>query len=53
VVAQVRTTATDLLRASGIDYADAPRLVRRAVGWRDRPRSQRKLIGRIRPGAGS
>jgi uncharacterized membrane protein YgaE (UPF0421/DUF939 family) len=51
VVAQVRTTATDLLRASGIDYADAPRLVRRAVGWRGRPRTARKPGGRRRPSA--
>ncbi|MDT4992068.1 MAG: hypothetical protein QOH97_1960 [Actinoplanes sp.] len=49
VVAQVRTSATDLLRASGIDHAEAPRLVRRAVGWRGRPRTQRKTIGRTRP----
>jgi len=51
VVAQVRTTATDLLRASGIEHAEAPRLVRRAVGWHGRPRSQRKMTGRTRPGA--
>ena len=53
VVAQVRTTATDLLRASGIEHAEAPRLVRRAVGWHDRPRSQRKSTGRTRTGGGS
>ncbi len=41
VVAQVRSTVTDLLRASGIEHADAPRLVRRAVGWHLRPRSGR------------
>jgi hypothetical protein len=51
VVAQIRTTATDLLRASGIDHAEAPRLVRRAVGWHGRPRTQRKNTGRTRPGA--
>jgi len=51
VVAQVRTAATDLLRASGIEHAEAPRLVRRAVGWHARPRSQRKITGRTRPGA--
>ena len=39
IVAQVRTAATDILRASGIDYAEAPRLVRRAVG---RPHSRRR-----------
>ena len=42
VVAQVRTTATDLLRATGIDYAEAPRLVRRAIGWHSRPRGSRR-----------
>jgi uncharacterized membrane protein YgaE (UPF0421/DUF939 family) len=42
VVAQVRTTAADLLRASGVDHADAPRLVRRAVGWHARPRVTRR-----------
>ncbi|MEV6600602.1 hypothetical protein AB0M36_27695 [Actinoplanes sp. NPDC051346] len=36
VVAQVRTTVTDLLRATGVEYAEAPRLVRRAIGWRGR-----------------
>ena len=39
IVAQVRTAATDILRASGVDYAEAPRLVRRAVG---RPHSGRR-----------
>ncbi|MEV6487586.1 FUSC family protein [Actinoplanes sp. NPDC051633] len=38
VVAQVRTTVTDLLRATGIDHAEAPRLVRKAVGWQRRSR---------------
>jgi hypothetical protein len=42
VVAQVRTTATDLLRAAGVDYAEAPRLVRRAAGWHSRPRTARR-----------
>ncbi len=32
IVAQVRTTATDLLRAGGVEHAEAPRLVRRAIG---------------------
>jgi len=41
VVAQVRTTVTDLLRATGIEYAEAPRLVRRAVGWQARSRKRR------------
>ena len=51
VVAQVRTTVADLLRASGIEHAEAPRLVRRAVGWHDRPRAQRKSTGRTHTGA--
>ncbi|MFI7596873.1 aromatic acid exporter family protein [Actinoplanes sp. NPDC049681] len=42
VVAQVRTTVTDLLRATGIEYAEAPRLVRRAVGWHGRGRTARR-----------
>jgi uncharacterized membrane protein YgaE (UPF0421/DUF939 family) len=41
VVAQVRTTATDLLRASGVDFAEAPRLVRKAAGWKNRRRRPR------------
>ncbi|MEU8815894.1 FUSC family protein [Actinoplanes sp. NPDC048796] len=41
IVAQIRTAATDLLRASGVDYAEAPRLVRRAVGWHLRSRKRR------------
>jgi uncharacterized membrane protein YgaE (UPF0421/DUF939 family) len=41
VVAQIRTTVTDLLRASGVEHAEAPRMVRRAVGWHDRPRPAR------------
>jgi uncharacterized membrane protein YgaE (UPF0421/DUF939 family) len=51
VVAQVRTTVSDLLRATGIEYAEAPRLVRRAVGWHGRGRTARKNPGRSRPGA--
>jgi uncharacterized membrane protein YgaE (UPF0421/DUF939 family) len=51
VVAQVRTTVTDLLRATGLDYAEAPRLVRRAVGWHGRSRAARKSSGRERPSA--
>ncbi|MGK5679511.1 FUSC family protein [Actinoplanes sp. URMC 104] len=42
IVAQVRTAATDLLRASGVDYAEAPRQVRRAVGWHGRARAGRR-----------
>ncbi|GGK82485.1 FUSC family protein [Mangrovihabitans endophyticus] len=52
VVAQVRSTATDLLRATGVEHAEAPRLVRRAVGWHGRPRGGRPPTGRFRPGAG-
>jgi uncharacterized membrane protein YgaE (UPF0421/DUF939 family) len=50
VVAQIRTTVSDLLRATGIEYAEAPRLVRRAVGWQGRGRAARKHPGRTRPG---
>jgi uncharacterized membrane protein YgaE (UPF0421/DUF939 family) len=49
IVAQIRTAATDLLRATGVDYAEAPRLVRRAVGWHLRPRSTRRKPA-ARPG---
>jgi uncharacterized membrane protein YgaE (UPF0421/DUF939 family) len=42
VVAQVRSTVTDLLRATGVDYAEAPRLVRRAIGWQGRTRAARR-----------
>ena len=50
VVAQIRTTVADLLRATGIEHAEATRLVRRAVGWNERPRTGRKNAGRTRPG---
>lgn len=50
VVAQVRTAATDLLRASGVDHAEAPRLVRRAVGRPGRARGGRRKTGRSSPG---
>jgi uncharacterized membrane protein YgaE (UPF0421/DUF939 family) len=36
VVAQVRTTSTDLLRATGVEFKDANRMVRRAVGVKTR-----------------
>jgi uncharacterized membrane protein YgaE (UPF0421/DUF939 family) len=49
VVAQVRTTVSDLLRATGVEHAEAPRLVRRAVGWQARPRTGRRKTGRSRP----
>jgi hypothetical protein len=42
VVAPIRTTSTDLLRATGVDYAEAPRLVRRAIGWQGRSRTSRR-----------
>ncbi len=42
VVAQIRTTVADLLRATGVEYAEATRLVRRAVGWPGRSRSGRR-----------
>jgi len=51
VVAQIRSAATDLLRASGVDFAEAPRLVRRAAGWHDRPRATRRS-GRRPPAPG-
>jgi hypothetical protein len=51
VVAQVRTTVSDLLRATGVAHAEAPRLVRRAVGWHGRPRTGRSRPGRSRPGS--
>jgi hypothetical protein len=51
MVAQIRSTVTDLLRATGVDHAEAPRLVRRALGWHGRPRTGRKNAGRSRPGA--
>jgi uncharacterized membrane protein YgaE (UPF0421/DUF939 family) len=50
VVAQIRTTVADLLRATGVDHAEAPRMVRRAVGWQGRTRAGRSNAGRSRPG---
>jgi uncharacterized membrane protein YgaE (UPF0421/DUF939 family) len=50
VVAQIRTTVADLLRATGVDHAEAPRLVRRATGWQSRARTGRSNAGRPRPG---
>ncbi|BFU42050.1 FUSC family protein [Krasilnikovia sp. MM14-A1004] len=41
IVAQIRTTVTDLLRATGVEYGEAPRLVRRAAGWHGRSRGGR------------
>lgn len=51
VVAQIRTTATDLLRATGVDHAEAPRLVRKAVGWQAKRRPGRYRTARPRPEA--
>jgi uncharacterized membrane protein YgaE (UPF0421/DUF939 family) len=49
IFAQIRSATTDLLRATGIDYAEAPRLVRRAAGWRARSRTARRRPGRQPP----
>jgi hypothetical protein len=48
VVAQIRTAVADLLRATGVEYAEATRLVRRAVGWHGRSRGARRRGGRTR-----
>jgi hypothetical protein len=40
IVAQVRTTVTDLLRATGVEHGRAPWLVRRAIGRNARRRSR-------------
>ncbi|MFC7535469.1 aromatic acid exporter family protein [Actinoplanes sp. GCM10030250] len=48
VVAQIRTAVADLLRATGIEYAEATRQVRDAIGWRGRPHKARKRPGRSR-----
>ncbi|MEU4687195.1 FUSC family protein [Actinoplanes sp. NPDC023714] len=42
VVAQVRTAVADLLRATGVEYAEATRQVRDAIGWSGRPRGARR-----------
>ena len=46
VVAQIRMAVTDLLRATGIEYAEASRSVRDAVGWRGRQHGARKRVRR-------
>ena len=46
VVAQVRTTVTDLLRASGVESSEAVRLVRKAVGRPAHPRTLRRRTAR-------
>jgi uncharacterized membrane protein YgaE (UPF0421/DUF939 family) len=45
VVAQLRSAVADLLRAGGVEYAEAPRLIRRAIGWHGRPRRARRRTG--------
>jgi uncharacterized membrane protein YgaE (UPF0421/DUF939 family) len=50
IVAQIRTAVSDLLRATGIEHAEAPRLVRRAIGRQSRARTVRKKPGRSHPG---
>ena len=49
VVAQIRTAVSDLLRASGVEGNEAVRMVRRAAGWHERPRTGRRRPAR--PGA--
>ncbi|GIE97946.1 FUSC family protein [Paractinoplanes rishiriensis] len=46
IFAQIRSAAADLLRATGVDFAEAPRLVRRAAGWHSR---SRRRAGRTPP----
>ncbi|MBG0566811.1 FUSC family protein [Actinoplanes aureus] len=50
VVAQIRTAVADLLRATGVEYAEATRQVRDALGWHGRPHGARKRSGRPRSG---
>lgn len=49
VVAQIRTAVADLLRATGVEYAEATRQVRDALGWHGRSHGARKRPGRSRP----
>ncbi|GAA0419127.1 FUSC family protein [Actinoplanes capillaceus] len=46
VVAQIRTAVADLLRATGVEYAEATRQVRAAIGWRGRSHGARRRTGR-------
>ncbi|MEU4618554.1 FUSC family protein [Actinoplanes sp. NPDC023801] len=46
VVAQARTAVADLLRATGVEYAEATRQVRDAIGWTARPQKVRRRPGR-------
>jgi uncharacterized membrane protein YgaE (UPF0421/DUF939 family) len=48
VVAQVRTTVSDLLRATGVESSEAVRMVRRAVGRQAGPRTLRRRAARRR-----
>ncbi|WP_203723551.1 FUSC family protein, partial [Actinoplanes teichomyceticus] len=48
VVAQIRTSVADLLRATGVEHAEAGRQVRAAVGWHGRPHGARRRTGRSR-----
>ncbi|AEV88857.1 hypothetical protein ACWT_7848 [Actinoplanes sp. SE50] len=53
VVAQIRTAVADLLRATGVEYAEATLQVRAAVGWSGRAQGARNRTGRSRhPGLG-
>ncbi|GLY08031.1 MULTISPECIES: FUSC family protein [Actinoplanes] len=51
VVAQIRTSVGDLLRATGIEHAEATRQVREAIGWTERSHGSRRRQGRTRPAA--
>jgi hypothetical protein len=46
VVAQVRTTVSDLLRATGVESSEAVRMVRQAVGRHAHPRTLRRRATR-------
>jgi uncharacterized membrane protein YgaE (UPF0421/DUF939 family) len=48
VVAQVRTTVSDLLRATGVESSEAVRMVRQAVGRHAHPRTLRRRAARRR-----
>ena len=46
IVAQVRSTVSDLLRATGVESSEAVRLVRKAVGRRAHARTLRRRAAR-------
>jgi uncharacterized membrane protein YgaE (UPF0421/DUF939 family) len=48
VVAQVRTTVSDLLRATGVESSEAVRMVRKAIGRQKHPRTLRRRTARRR-----